>query len=181
MILWQRPCPNPRHSILADNEPLGFDLSFAHGPTLHFHHYVGQSGSSRCPSTPTNATYKSCKHSTTKLVLCIVLAVIWTTILTSLLHCNIILNHFVNKRTIKLHYCSALPFLSRILHDMMILQIRWRNWTLYMVMKFIMQIQQSSGSKCYNRMIQSVSIDWFKMLQQTDLERLFWRVFIARF
>ena len=59
------------HAILTlpDSESLGFDMTFAHGPTLHFLHYVGQSGSSSCPSTPTNATYKNCKHSTTRLVL----------------------------------------------------------------------------------------------------------------
>ena len=102
---------------------IGFDLTFVHSPTLHFPHYVGQSGYAPCTSTPTNATYKNCKHSTTRLVLCTVLAVIWTRILTSLLHCNIILNHFVNKIlqkykiTVKLSYCSALAFLSRILRD----------------------------------------------------------------
>ena len=38
-------------------------------------------------------------------------------------------------------------------------RIRWRNWTLYMIIEFIMQIQQSDGSKCYNRMIQNVLVD----------------------
>ena len=32
-----------------------------------------------------------------------------------------------------------------------------------MLIEFIMQIQQSDGSKCYNRMIQSVTKDWIKM------------------
>ena len=63
LAVWQRPYPNPRHSILPDSEPLGFNLTFAHGTTLHFPHYVGQSESSPCSSTPTNATYKNCKHS----------------------------------------------------------------------------------------------------------------------
>ena len=58
---------NPRHSILPDSGPLGFDLTFAHGPTLHLPHYVGQLGSVPCPSTPTNAAAcKNCNHSTKK-------------------------------------------------------------------------------------------------------------------
>ena len=32
-------------------------------------------------------------------------------------------------------------------------RIRWRNWTLYIIIEFIMQIQPSDGSKYYNRMI----------------------------
>ena len=52
-------------------------------------------------------------------------------------------------------------------------RIRWRNWTLYMIIEFIMQIQQCDGSKCYNRMIQSVTKNWG--------ECLFWRVFILTY
>ena len=86
---------------------LTVNLTFVHGPTLHFSHYVGQSGSSPCSSIPTNATYKSCKYSSTRLVLCTVLAVIWITILTSLLRCNI-LNHLVNES----RHCLGLPIVS---------------------------------------------------------------------
>ena len=69
-------CDNDHTQIHAipysGSEPLGFDMTFAHGPTIHFPHYIGQSGSSHCSSTPTNAKYKNCKHSTTRLVFSLV-------------------------------------------------------------------------------------------------------------
>ena len=40
-------------------------------------------------------------------------------------------------------------------------QIRWRNWTLYMVIEFIIRIQQSDGSECYNWLISSASLGGF--------------------
>ena len=95
LAVWQRPYPNPRHSILPDSEPSGFDPTFAHGLTLHFPCYVGQSGSSPCPSTPTNAIYKNCKHS----IIVILYLIIFM---------NKSLQNY--KSTVKLSYCSATAF-----------------------------------------------------------------------
>ena len=40
-------------------------------------------------------------------------------------------------------------------------RIRWRNWTLYMIIEFIMQIQQCDGSKCYKKLGRVLILEGF--------------------